>query len=66
MLDLWLRRTLNATWEDVARALEQMGEKRVAENILQIHGEGKSQFSPLQKGTLVKTYEELYSCQGFI
>ena len=50
MLDLWLRRTLNATWEDVARALEQIGEKRVAENILQIHGEGKSQFSPFSEG----------------
>ena len=42
MLDLWLQCTPNATWEDVVRALEQMGEKRVAENILQIRGEGKS------------------------
>ena len=41
MLDLWLRCTPCATWEDVVRALEQMGEKRVAENILQVHGEGK-------------------------
>ena len=41
MLDLWLRRTPNATWDDVIRALEQMGENRVAENILQIHAEGK-------------------------
>ena len=35
MLDLWLRRTPNATWEDVVSALEQMGENRVAETILQ-------------------------------
>ena len=33
MLDLWLQRTPNATWEDVVRALEQMEENRVAENI---------------------------------
>ena len=33
MLYLWLQRTPNATWEDVVRALEQMGENRVAENI---------------------------------
>ena len=40
MLDLWLRRTPNATWNDVMRALEQMGENRVVENICKIHGEG--------------------------
>ena len=33
MLDLWLQRTPNATWEDVVRALQQMGENVVAENI---------------------------------
>ena len=33
MLDLWLHRTPNATWEDVVRALQQMGENVVAENI---------------------------------
>ena len=33
MLDLWLRRTPNATWEDVVDALQQMGENTVAENI---------------------------------
>lgn len=33
MLDLWLRCTPNATWEDVVRALQQMGENTVAENI---------------------------------
>ena len=33
MLYLWLQCTPNATWEEVVRALEQMGENRVAENI---------------------------------
>ena len=33
MLDIWLHRTPNATWEDVVRALQQMGENTVAENI---------------------------------
>ena len=37
MLSLWLRRTPNATWEDVVNALQQMGENRVAENIRQKH-----------------------------
>jgi len=32
-LSLWLRRTPNASWEHVVKALRQMGEKRVAENI---------------------------------
>ena len=41
MLDLWLHHTPNATWDDVIRALEPMGENRVAENILQIRREGK-------------------------
>ena len=50
MLDLWLQCTPNATREDVVRALEQMGEKKVAEDILQIRGEGKSQFSPFSEG----------------
>ena len=35
MLDLWLRCTPNATWEDVVRALQQMGENTVAEKIRQ-------------------------------
>ena len=35
MLALWLRRTPNATWEDVVSALKQMEENRVAENIRQ-------------------------------
>ena len=33
MLDKWLRCTPCATWGDVVRALEQMGENSVAENI---------------------------------
>ena len=33
MLYLWLQRTPNATWEDVVRALQQMGENAMAENI---------------------------------
>ena len=37
MLSLWLRRTPNATWEDVVSALQQMEENRVAENIRQKH-----------------------------
>ena len=37
MLSLWLRRTPNATWEDVVSALQQMGENRVAEKIRQKH-----------------------------
>ena len=35
MLDKWLQRTPNATWRDVVRALQQMGENRVAESIRQ-------------------------------
>ena len=35
MLDLWLRRTPNAAWSDVACGLQQMGENRVAESIRQ-------------------------------
>ena len=35
MLDKWLRCTPNATWRDVASALEQMGENSVAESIRQ-------------------------------
>jgi len=31
--DLWLRRTPNASWEHVVKALRQIGENRVAENI---------------------------------
>ena len=38
MLALWLRCTLNASWEDVVSALQQMGENRVAENVRQKHG----------------------------
>ena len=30
---LWLRRTPSASWRDVVRALQQMGENRVAERI---------------------------------
>ena len=41
MLDLWLQRTPNPTWDDVIRVLKKMGENRVAENILQIRREGK-------------------------
>ena len=37
MLALWLRHTPNATWEDVVSALQQMEEKRAAENIRQKH-----------------------------
>lgn len=33
MLDKWLRCTPCATWGDVVRALEQMGENSMAENI---------------------------------
>ena len=32
-LSLWLWRTPNASWEHVVKALRQMGENRVAENI---------------------------------
>ena len=42
MLDLWLQRTPNATWEDVVRALELIGRNRVAENIRQKHIRGGS------------------------
>ena len=33
MLNLWLQRTPKASWEDVVSALQEMREKRVAENI---------------------------------
>ena len=42
MLDLWLQRTPNATWENVVRALELIGRNRVAENIRQKHIRGGS------------------------
>ena len=42
MLDLWLHRTPNATWEDVVRALQQMGENVVAENIREKYIRGRS------------------------
>ena len=42
MLDLWLRRTPNAVWEDVVNALQQMGENRVAQNIRQKYIRGGS------------------------
>ena len=35
MLVLWLRRKSNASWQDVAGALRQMGENTVAERIEQ-------------------------------
>ena len=44
MLYLWLQRTPNATWEDVVRALQQMGENRVAENIREKYIRGRSKF----------------------
>ena len=47
MLDLWLRRKLNDTWEDVVSALQQMGENRVAESIRQKYIRGRSKFSRL-------------------
>ena len=37
MLGLWLRRTQNATWDNVVSALEQMGVNRVADSIRQKH-----------------------------
>ena len=42
MLYLWLQRTPNATWEDVVRALQQMGENVVAENIREKYIRGRS------------------------
>ena len=43
MLDLWLQRTPNATWEDVVRALQQMGENAVAEEIREKYIKGRSE-----------------------
>ena len=40
MLDLWLRRTPNATWRDVVSALQQMEENTLAESIRQKYKEG--------------------------
>ena len=42
MLDLWLRRTPNASWGNVVSALLQMGEDRVADNICQKYIRGGS------------------------
>ena len=44
MLDLWLRRTPKPTWGDLVRALQEMGENKVAEIICQnyIREESKS------------------------
>ena len=42
MLNLWLQRTPNATWEDVVDALQQMGENTVAENIREKYIRGRS------------------------
>ena len=44
MLDLWLRRKLNDTWEDVVSALQEMGEDGVAESIRQKYIRGISKF----------------------
>ena len=45
----WLRRTPNATWEDVVSAVQQMGENRVAENICQKYITGRSKLFQLIK-----------------
>ena len=42
MLDLWLHRTPNVTWEDVVTALQQMGENTVAEIIREKYIRGRS------------------------
>ena len=43
MLYLWLQRRPNATWEDVVRALHQMGENTVAEEIREKCIRGRSE-----------------------
>ena len=45
MLDLWLRRAPTASWENVANALQQMGENKVAENIRQKYFRRRSTLS---------------------
>ena len=48
MLDLWLRHTPNATWDNVVSALQQMRENRVAENVHQKHNRRPSNsYSPV-------------------
>ena len=48
MLDLWLRHTPNATWDNVVSALQQMRENRVAENVRQKHNRRPSKsYSPV-------------------
>ena len=51
MLYLWLQRTPNATWEDVVRALQQMGENAVAENIREKYVRGRSKLQPEEVGS---------------
>ena len=43
-LSLWLRRTPSASWKDVVRALQQMGENTVAERIEQKYIGAASKF----------------------
>ena len=56
MLDLWLQRTPNATWEDVVIALQKMGKTTVAESICHkyIRAEGKLYVS-INTTTLIST-----------
>ena len=51
MSHLWLQRTPNATWEDVVRALQQMGENTVAENIREKYIRGRSKLQLEEVGS---------------
>ena len=57
MVDRWLQSTPTASWEDVVNALWQMGEKRVAETILQEYIKGGSKCSGGFRGGSFGSYE---------
>ena len=64
MLDLWLQRTPNATWEDVVRTLQQMGENVVAENIREKYIRGRSKLpEPPKKLGFSSTLAKSHMCQ---
>jgi len=59
MLDLWLHRTPNATWEDVVRALQQMGENTVAEIIREKYIRGRSKLTEPARPSLVASAQKI-------
>ena len=57
MVDRWLQSTSTGSWEDVVKALCQIGEKRVAERIRQEYIKGGSKCSGGFRGGSFGSYE---------